>query len=249
MSTEFAFIETDLQDGVAELVLRRPERKNAVTGPMVRELRSAVARCSADDACRALLFRGAGGVFCSGLDLKEFNADPRPEWLPSFQQEWRQLHVQLFELDKPVICAMESYAINAGAALALAADFLVAGTNAFLQVGEVLQGRPAPMNVAWLRLRFGDALTRRVVLPGRRIPGPELERLGIAFEVAGDDRVLARARELSAELAALPPAGLAATKRALRALDLPGGPNTWFDIAADAVAGARVAGPIASLKR
>lgn len=249
MSTEFQWIELEVRDGVAEITLRRPERKNAVTGPLVAELREALARCAAIDDCRAILLLGADGVFCSGLDLKEFNAEPRPEWLGSFQQEWRALHVQLFELDKPVICAMESYAINAGAALALASDFLIAGTSAFLQVGEVIQGRPAPMNLAWLRLRFGDALTRRVVLRGRRIPGPDLERLGIASEVFADDRVLDRARELSAELAALPPAGLAATKRALRALDLPGGPNTWFDIAANAVAGAHVAGPIASLKR
>lgn len=249
MSTEFQWLEFEVREGVAEITLRRPERKNAVTGPLVAELREALARCAASDGCRALLIRGAEGVFCSGLDLKEFNADPRPEWLVSFQQEWRSLHVQLFEFDKPLVCALERYAINAGSALALACDFMVAGTSAFLQIGEVLQGRPAPMNLAWLRLRFGDAITRRIVLLGRRIPGPELERLGLAFEVVQDEAVLPRAREFAAELAGLPPSGIAATKRALRALDLPGGPNTWFDLAANAVAGSRPDGPIASLKR
>lgn len=60
-------------------------------------------------------------------------------------------------LDKPIVCALERYAINAGSALALAADSSSSAMGAFLQVGEVIQGRPAPMNLAWLRLRYGDA--------------------------------------------------------------------------------------------
>ncbi len=249
MSTERKHTAVELNDGVAELVLSRPERKNAVTGPLVAELRAALDALAADDACRVVLMRGAEGVFCSGLDLKEFNAEPRPDWLAGFQPGWRALHEQLFRFDKPVVCAMEKYAINAGAALALSADLLVAGSDAFLQVGEVLQGRPAPMNLAWLRFRFGDALTRRVVLLGARIPAGELVRLGIAFEVVEPAEVLPRARQLAAELAAMPPSGLAATKAALRALDLPGGPNSWFELAAAAVAGSAPAGPIPSLKR
>ena len=247
--TEYECIAVELNDGVGEVILRRPERKNAITGPLVTELRGAIDGLAANDDCRVLLLRGAGGVFCSGLDLKEFNAEPRPEWVPGFQAGWRGLHEQLFVLEKPVVCALEKYAINAGAALALSADFVVTGNDAFLQVGEVIQGRPAPMNLAWLRFRFGDALTRRIVLLGRRIPGAELERLGIAFQAVEDDQVLARARELAAELAAMPAAGLASTKAALRALDLPGGPNSWFELAARAVAGAAPAGPIPSLKR
>lgn len=240
---------TELGDGVLELVLNRAERKNAITGPLVDALRDALRDAAANDEVRAIILRGEGGAFCSGLDLKEFNADPRPAWLPQFQPGWRALHEQLFAFDKPVVCALERYAINAGAALALSADFIVTGEAAFLQVGEVIQGRPAPMNLAWLRFRFGDALTRRVVLLGRRMAGPELVRLGIALESLEDSSVLSRARELAAELAAMPPSGIAATKAALRRLDLPGGPNSWFQLAAEAVAGAAPAGPIPSLKR
>ena len=59
----------------------------------------------------------------------------------------------IYATDKAVVCALEGYAINAGSALALSADFIVAGEGAFLQVGEVRQGRPAPMNLAWLSMR------------------------------------------------------------------------------------------------
>ena len=235
---------------VAEVVLNRPERKNAITGPLAVALREALIECDGDPGIHAVLLRGAGGAFSSGLDLKEFNADPRPEWLAGFQAAWRGVHTTLFAMNTATVCALEGYAINAGSALALGADFMVCGESAFLQVGEVRQGRPAPMNLAWLRAKYGDALARRIMLLGRRIPGPELLRLGIAHEVVTDDGVLSSSRALAQELAELPLEGIAATKQLLRRLDLPGQPNDWFAQAAEAAAAtARAAGPIPSLKR
>ena len=235
----FEFVQVECNGPVAELVLNRPARKNALTGPLVAELSAAVGELAADDAVRVVLVRGAGGAFCSGLDLKEFNADPRPEWVSAFQGGWRGLHQQLFEFPKVVVCALEGYAINAGSALVLAGDLIVAGRGAFLQVGEVRQGRPAPMNLAWLRIRFGDALARRVALIGDRLYGPELERLGLVHAVVDDERVLASARELAASLAELPVEGIATTKAILRALGLPPGADSPFAVAA---AGARAGG-------
>lgn len=249
MSSDYQDIQVTLSDGVAEITLNRPERKNAITGPLVAGFTAALDTLTADAACRAILLRGAGGAFSSGLDLKEFNADPRPAWAPGFGASWHGLHRKLFECSKPVVCALERYAINAGAALAFSADFMIAGRGAFLQVGEVHQGRPAPMNLAWLRFRFGDAMTRRVILLGRRLSGEELVQMGLAFEAVDDDAVLERARALATELAAIPPSGIAATKAALRSLDLPGAPNDWFGLAASAVAGAVPTGPLSSLKR
>ncbi len=186
--------------------------------------------------------------FSSGLDLKEFNADPRPVWLPGFQAAWRGVHERLYACDKAIVVALEGYAINAGSALALAADFIVAGETAFLQVGEVRQGRPAPMNLAWLRMRYGDGMARRIMLLGRRIPGPELLRLGIAHDVVADADVLAMSRALATELSEI--SGIAGTKQVFRLTDLPGRPNEWFEEAAKAAATVgRAAGPISSLKQ
>ena len=208
-----------------------------------------MARAETDPAVRVILLRGEGGVFCSGLDLKEFNADPRPEWLPRFRTLWRGLHERLFACDKAIVCALESYAINAGSALALSADYLVAGETAFLQVGEVRQGPPAPMNVAWLLARHSDAVARRVMLLGRRIPGPELLQLGIAHAVVPDASVVAAARTLAAELAEIPPEGIAGTKRLLRSLNTRDA-GSWFETVATEAAKVNTAsGPIPSLKR
>ncbi|MGB4864127.1 MAG: enoyl-CoA hydratase/isomerase family protein [Tepidiformaceae bacterium] len=247
MTTEQVLIERS--GHVAQIVLNRPERKNAITGPLALGLQAAIDECGADPEVRAILIHGASGVFCSGLDLKEFNADPRPEWLPGFQSAWRGVHERLYACDKAIVVALEGYAINAGSALALGADFIVAGETAFLQVGEVRQGRPAPMNLAWLRMRYGDGMARRVMLLGRRIPGPELLRLGIAHDVVADSKVLEAARTLAAELAEIQPGGIAGTKQAFRLTDLPGRPNSWFEEAATAAAAVgRAAGPIPSLK-
>ncbi|MBA4180424.1 MAG: enoyl-CoA hydratase/isomerase family protein [Anaerolinea sp.] len=242
-------VEISRQDAVAEIALNRPERKNAITGPLVQALSSVFRECESDDDMRAVVLRGAGGSFCSGLDLKEFNADPRPPWTATFPAAWRGLHEQIAAFPKPVVACVEGYAINAGAALALSADFMIVGRGAFLQVGEVRQGVPAPMNLAWLRGRFGDSIARRVTLLGDRIPGAELERLGIAFRAVDDGDVANDARMLAAELAAIPGNGIAVTKAVLRALDLPGSPNGWFERAQAAVGARRQGGPLPSLKQ
>ena len=124
------------RDGVAAIELNRPARKNAIIPPMLDELAAVVNAVNADSDVHAVLLRGAGGVFCSGLDLTEYSADPPPAWLVS---------------------------------------------------------------------RYPMATVMQVVLAGERVPGPELHRLGIAYEVVADEIVRARAEELAATIAAFPP--------------------------------------------
>jgi len=212
----------------AEIVLNRPERRNAINGPLGEGLADAVRRADGDESVQAVLLRGADGAFCSGLDLKAFNADPPPDWMPRFPGTWRGVHKALFECRKPVVVALERFAINGGAALALAADVLIAGETAFLQVGEVRQGMAAPYNTAWLRLRHSESLAAKLTLTGRRFPGTELAALGIAYAAAPDDDVVSVASAVVDELAAYPDGALARNKAMLRAYnDTPA--DDWFD--------------------
>ncbi|MBX3706202.1 MAG: enoyl-CoA hydratase/isomerase family protein [Pseudomonadales bacterium] len=215
-------------DGWAEVALARPARKNAITGPLGEALAAALHELDDDESVRAILLCGSGGAFCSGLDLKAFNADPRPEWVARFQDIWRGAHKALYGLEKPLVGALERYAINGGAALAIACDLLVAGKTAYLQVGEAQIGMAAPYNMAWLALRHTEALAARIALVGRRFEGPELLALGVVYEVVEDAAVLARARALTAELAGYPPGGLRSIKRALRA-GVDQDADAWFD--------------------
>ncbi len=212
----------------ADVVLNRPERRNAIDGPLGEGLRAAIQRADARDGIAAILLRGADGAFCSGLDLKAFNAHPPPDWMPRFPAIWRGAHKAIFECRKPIVVALERFAINGGAALALAADLLLAGDTAFLQVGEVRQGMAAPYNMAWLRLRHSENTAAQLTLTGRRFAGSELASLGIAYQAVADDDVLAAARRLAEELASYPDGAPARIKTLLRAYnDTPA--DDWFD--------------------
>ncbi len=229
-------------DRVATVTLNRPDRRNALTGPLAGHLAKAIETLNDDDAVSVIVIRGAGGAFCSGLDLKEFNLDPQPDWVAEFGETWQRVHRALFDSDRIVIGALERAAVNGGAALALACDFLVAGETAFLQVGEIQQGMAAPMNMAWLRLRFDEALAGRVALLGDRIAGPELARLGIAHQSVHDTEVLTAADELAARLAKHDPAGVARIKASLRRTGTTDTAEQWFAraLAADPLSGRRM---------
>ena len=194
----------------------RPERKNAITGPLGTALADAFESVQTDDTIQAVLFRGAGGAFCSGLDLKAFGAEPKPDWMADWAATWRRAHLAIFACEKPIVCALERYAINGGAALAIASDFCIAGEEAFLQVGEVRIGMAAPYNLAWLSIRHGEAVSARVALRGDRIQGPELVNMGLATEAVADADVLTRARAYTEELAGFPAGAGARIKRVLR---------------------------------
>lgn len=139
---------------VAVIELNRPERKNALIGPMFDELTAHVKSAGVDRNVGAVLLCGAGGAFCSGLDLTAYNADPPPTWLATASDSARSAHVALGACPHPVVVSLERYAINGGAAFALAGDLIVAGRDSWLQVGEVRLGMNAPMNLAWLVARY-----------------------------------------------------------------------------------------------
>jgi len=215
-------------DRVAHVVLNRPDRRNALTGPLAAQLADALEQLAQDDGVTVLVVRGAGGAFCSGLDLKEFGRDPQPDWVRDFGATWRRVHIALFESTKIVVGALERAAVNGGAALALACDFLIAGDDSFLQVGEVQQGMAAPMNMSWLRLRFTEALAARVALLGDRIAGPDLVQLGIAHRSVPDDQVLTATDELVGQLAAHDPIGVRRIKASLRRTVVTESGTEWF---------------------
>jgi enoyl-CoA hydratase/carnithine racemase len=215
-------------DGWAELVMSRPERKNAITGPMGIAMAECLAAVNDDDGIQVLVLRGAGGAFCSGLDLKEFNADPAPDWLPEFQHIWRGAHRALFECQVPIIGAMERYAINGGAALALACDLLIVGRESFLQVGEVQIGMAAPYNMAWLALRHPETVAARLAMVGRRHDGASLLNMGVAYDCVEDDEVFTTATELASAMSEYPAGGSRKIKAGGRAA-LDQTADEWFD--------------------
>ncbi len=209
----------------AEIVLNRPERKNSITHELTVQLRESIVRLSSDSAVNCIVLRGADGVFCSGIDLKESGDGTKPGPMPA----WPEVHAALYSSPTPVVVALEKYAINAGAALALAAPVVVAGESAFLQVGELAIGVAAPMCAAWLHLRHAPAVADRLVYMADRVPSHDLLRLGVVTEVVADDDVVTRAREIADRIASYPPRGRQAMNEKWKSLrGTIDDPVAWF---------------------
>ena len=214
--------------GWAEVILNRPERRNAMEGVLVAQLRDAVRALSADPEIRAIVLRGAGGSFCSGLDLKAFNVEPQPAWVPGFRETMTEAHQALFDCTATIIVAMERFAINGGSALAFAGDLMICGESGYVHVGEAQVGMAAPNNLVWIKLRYSESVAARLALMAQRVPAQELLRLGVAHEVVPDDQVVKRACELAAQLAAYPAGATARLKADLRSLGHGASARDWF---------------------
>lgn len=220
-----------VRDGaVAEVVLNRPHRRNALTEPMMAALRDAFIALSADPAVHAIVVRGEDGAFCSGLDVKEMKSEPPPVWLPRMGQTWREANVAMARCRKPMVAALQKFAINGGAPIAFACDLLIAGESASISITEARLGMQAGINLAWLQAKYAEATALYFTLRAEPVPAADLLRLGIATQVVPDDQVLAVARALAQQVASYPPAATQSMKRAIRELNSGGlaDPEAWF---------------------
>lgn len=209
----------------AELVLNRPDKRNALIVPMIDEMREAIETFSADDEVSVVLVRGQGGTFCAGMDLEARRQDPPPPWLGRSQEAWADFHIALWNCPKPVVGAVERAAIAGGSALCFACDFIVAGETARIGATEARMGMAgAPVNVAWLLARWGYNTAVQITQSARLYNGRELREMGIAFKCAPDEQVLAEARALADELCQNPGHAMSAMKRTIQrvaAIDFP----------------------------
>lgn len=197
------------RESIAEVVLNRPARKNALTIELMTTLDEVLREVAVSDA-QVLLLRGADGFFCSGLDTRE--VDPANSSIPA----WFEVHRTLSTLQMPVVACLEGGAINAGAALVLACDLLVAGQNAYLQVMEASMGVTPPMNAAWLGLRYPASVGMQLALSCRPFSGLDLYRMGIALDVVADVETVQHARGLAQRIASYPHSAGRSTKRMLQ---------------------------------
>jgi enoyl-CoA hydratase len=204
--------------GVRLLMLNRPERLNAMTGELVRDLHAALDEVAADDACRVVVLTGAGRGFCAGLDLHE---PPRPTVTGSspqagmrVQQAIASLVPKLRNLRQPVIAAVNGPASGGGFALALASDVRVAGRSARFNAAFVRIGLSGcDIGVSWLLPRLiGAGRSHELMLTGRLVDADEALRIGLVNQVVDDGTVVDAALETAALICANSPMGVWMTK-------------------------------------
>ena len=206
---------TAIHEGWAELVLNRPERRNSLVPPLFAEVIAAIEDLNARNDISAIVLRGEGGYFCSGIDLKALQQDSPSDWDAAPVSDARSMHLALFHCQIPIIAALESFAINAGASLAFACDIIIGGENAFLQIGEIQQGAGIPMNAAWLKIKTTEFNAARLSLFGDRIKTAELVKMGLVNECVADDKVVNRCQEIAKYIAEFPLGSSRQIKRSL----------------------------------
>ncbi|MDP9000120.1 MAG: enoyl-CoA hydratase [Myxococcota bacterium] len=207
-------IRTTLADGALEIVMDRPARKNALTVAMYAEMAHALSRASHEAAVRAVLVRGASGVFTSGNDLHDFMdrglaGDPSP--VAHF------LDV-LASFDKPIVAAVEGHAIGIGTTMLLHCDLVYAAESARFRLPFVnLALVPEAASSYLLPRLVGHARAAELLYFGDPFDAPTAKHLGIVNAVVPSEDLLAFAREKVAALVAKPPEALKETKRLLKA--------------------------------
>jgi len=214
------------EDGVARLVLDRPEAKNALTPEMRDEIVGRVRQARADPDVRSLLITGTGDAFCAGMDLRQstvagsggsdFNPRDTSEALRSGVQAFIR---ELWELDKPTVAAVNGTAVGPGAHLALACDFVLLWDQARFVWSFARWGLVVDAGGAYLLPRLvGLPRAKAMVMLGEGATGAEAVSLGLAYRCLPSPDELAReADELAVRLAAGPVRSLGLSKQLLNA--------------------------------
>jgi enoyl-CoA hydratase len=200
-------------DGVLTITLNRPAQKNAVNHDLAVELAAALDLLDADPALSVGVLTGAGGTFCAGMDLKAFALGELPVL------DGRGFGgLTRAEVRKPLIAAVEGWALGGGFELALACDLIVAAQDATFGFPEVKRGLVASEG-GLLRLprRIPYHVALRVLLTGDPLPAAEAAEHGLLADVTAPGGALEGAYQLARRVAANAPLALAAVKEIVRA--------------------------------
>ena len=207
-------LRTERVGRVLEITIDRP-KANAVDSATSREMGDAFAAFRDDPELVVAIITGAGERFFSaGWDMKAAVAGDTEDWGPG---GFAGL-TEMFDLDKPVIAAVNGYAAGGGFELALACDLIVASTTATFFVPEVHLGFVADAGgVFRLPKRLPRALAMELLLTGRRMPAEEAARWGLVNRVVEPGQVMIAARALAQEIAGAAPLAVRATKAIVNA--------------------------------
>ena len=210
--------QLDISDGIATITLDRPDRLNALTFEVYRELRQTFLQLDTHPEVRSIIITGAGRAFCSGGDVEDIIGALLARGfqdLLEFTRATGDLILAMLECRKPIVGALNGTVAGAGAVIATACDFRVAAENAkiaflFTKVG--LSG--ADMGASWLLPRIvGMARATEILMLGDFVSPQDAQQWGLYHRVVKNDEVLSEAQALAQRLAKGPAFGLEITKK------------------------------------
>lgn len=204
---EFQNIRFECSGPRADIMINRPEKRNALNAATIAELYNAFEACKNDPAVRVVVLSGAGDkAFCAGADLAE-NLQTMNEYLRLVQREnFTGLFKIIPNLGKPVIGQIQGLALAGGCGLAASCDFVIASEAARFGTPEVNVGL-FPMMISAILLRnLGRKKAYDLMFTGRQIDAQEAERIGLVTWVVPAERLQAEVDALAADLASKSPA-------------------------------------------
>ena len=218
-------IQYQRDDGIVTLTLNSPETRNPISDDdMIEALLAALERLETDPDARVAILTGAGSAFSSGGNVKKMRerggifAGGALDVQQSYRTGIQRIPLQLYELEVPVIAAVNGAAIGAGFDISLMCDIRLASTEAkfgetFLNLGII----PGDGGAWFLPRALGHQRAAELTFTGRIVEAQEALDLGIVLEVVEPEQLLPRARALAERIADRPPQALRAAKRLLRA--------------------------------
>lgn len=200
---------------VRVLTLNRPDQLNAMDSELYTRLIEALQAAQADSAVRCVLIRGAGSSFCSGADTREFSSltPDQAERVEARAGLTYGLHKTIPEMDKPVIAAVQGYAVGGGCGLALACDITIAAEDAQMGYPEIKHGLVAAVVMANLTKQVGRKAAFELVSTGRLVSGAQAQQRGMVTRAVASGTEFEEAMRVAEELAKRVPSALQATKR------------------------------------
>ncbi|MCS3446491.1 MULTISPECIES: enoyl-CoA hydratase/isomerase family protein [Bradyrhizobium] len=205
-------IKLDNQGPIAIVTINRAERRNALGSQLVRDLNAALADSERNDAISAVVLTGAPPAFCAGSDLKELAGLSIAD-MCKHEAETATFARAIGYRAKPVIAAVEGYALGGGMILAASCDIVVAASNARWHLPEAPNGWLPPWGLTALLTRVGPVRARRLTWGAASIDTIEAARIGLVDEVAEPGAALSLATEIAVGLSKVPPEAVASTKR------------------------------------
>lgn len=212
-------VKVEREGSVAVVSLNRPDKLNACSPDVFSGLREAGREVAADHDVRAVLLRGEGRAFCAGLDLSSLqqmggsggsgDGGGQPVTPATIERGFgggQEGFAIWGQMGKPVVSAVQGYALGAGFQLAIAADLVVAAEDAVMSVFEITYGLVPDLGGTWRLPRLvGPARAKELIWTARRFSAAEAEQWGIVNKVVPVDQLMKEAMVVAQDLASRPP--------------------------------------------
>lgn len=211
----YTYIIAQVDQGVGLIRLNRPQVLNALNADVMTELTDALSRMDSDDGVRCIVLTGNERAFAAGADIAEMaEASAVDMYFHDNLSRWDRVR----KIKKPIIAAVNGYALGGGCELAMACDMIIAGEGARFGQPEINIGViPGAGGTQRLTRAIGKARAMEWILTGRFVTAAEAERAGLVTRVVPDEAVLDEALALAREIAAKPPVAVQLAKDAVLA--------------------------------